>query len=118
MQTHITILSALYITLGALGVLAAIVVFISIAGGGSLSGDTQALAITFGVGAVIALFILLISAPGIIGGIGLLKGKSWSRILVIILACLNLLNIPFGTALGVYSLWALTRPEAQRILSS
>jgi hypothetical protein len=118
MQTHITIIGALYIALGGLGVLAAIVVFISIAGGGLLSGDAQALAITSGVGAVIALIILLISAPGVIGGIGLLKGKSWSRILVIILACLNLLNIPFGTALGIYSLWALTRPEAQRILSS
>ncbi len=117
MQNHITILGALYIALGALGVLAAIVVFVSIVSGGLLSGDAQALAITSGVGTVIALFILLISAPGIIGGIGLLKRKSWARILVIILACLNLLNIPFGTILSIYALWAMTRPETQQMFS-
>lgn len=117
MQNHITILGALYIAIGALGVLAAIIIFVSVVGGGLLSGDAQALAITSGVGTVIALIVLLVSAPGIIGGIGLLKRKTWARILVIILACINLLNLPFGTALSIYSLWALTRPEAQQILS-
>lgn len=117
MQKHITILGTLYIALGTLGVLAAIIVFVSVVGGGLLSGDAQALAITSGVGTVVAVFILLISAPGIIGGIGLLKRKSWARMLVMILACLNLLSIPFGTALGIYALWALTRPETQQILT-
>lgn len=117
MQQHITILGTIFTALGALGVLVGLVVLIMVVGGGLLSGDAHAAAITSGVGFIITFIILLASAPGIIGGIGLLKRKSWSRILVIILACLNLLSIPIGTVIGIYALWVLTRPEAPQILS-
>ncbi len=116
MQKHITILGVLYIALGILGVLAALIVFVSVVGGGLISGDRQAMAITGIVGSVVALFIFLISVPGVIGGIGLLQRRSWARILVLILGCLNLLNFPFGTGLGIYTLWALTKPETQSLL--
>ena len=53
------------------------------------------------------MFLLIISAPGIIGGFGILKKYSWARVLVLILGALNLLNIPFGTILGVYTFWVL-----------
>jgi hypothetical protein len=115
MQTHIKVLGYLSIAFGALGVLVALIVFVSVAGGGLISGDAEAIAITSGVGSVIAVLVILVSAPSIIGGIGLLQWRPWARILVIILGCLNLLNFPFGTALGIYTLWALTRPEAQSL---
>jgi hypothetical protein len=115
MEKHITILGVLYIALGALGVLAAVIVFVAVVGGGLLSGEAEAIAITSGVGSIIAIFLILISAPGIIGGIGLLQRRSWARILVLIVGCLNLLSIPFGTALGIYTLWALTKTETQRL---
>jgi len=118
MQQHITILGVLYIILGALGILAGVIVFVTVAGGGIISGDGEAMAITAVVGSAIAIFLFLISAPGVIGGIGLLQRRSWARILVLILGCLNLLSIPFGTALGIYTLWALTKPEAQSLLSA
>ena len=114
MQKHITILGALYIAFGILGVLFALIVFAGIVGGGLLSGDMGAIAITTGVGSVIGFFLLLISAPGIIGGLGLLKRRPWARVLVLILGCLNLLNIPFGTILGAYTIWALTNSEMQQ----
>jgi hypothetical protein len=79
--------------------------------GGLISGDHTAIAITALVGTLIGGFILLLSIPGLIGGIGLLYRKEWARILVIILGFLNLLNIPFGTILGIYTIWALMRPE-------
>ena len=116
-QQHITILGGIFIALSSLMLLAALIVFLGLVGGGLLSGDAQAMAITSGLGVVIALFLLILSAPGIIGGIGLLKRKSWSRILVIVLAILNLLNVPLGTLIGIYALWVLTRPEAIDILS-
>ena len=118
MQKHLTILGALYIALGALGILAALIVFVAVAGGGLLSGDAGAIAITSGVGTVIALFLILISAPGVIGGIGLLKRQSWARILVLILGCINILNIPLGTALGIYTIWVLMQSDTQRTLTS
>jgi hypothetical protein len=33
--------------------------------------------------------------------------KSWGRILAIVIGILALITIPFGTALGIYTLWVL-----------
>jgi hypothetical protein len=107
MQKHITVLGALYIAFGALQVLMAIIIFTLVVGGGILSCDEQAIAVTSGVGSIAASFLILLAVPGIVGGIGLLKYRSWARILVLILGCLNLLSIPLGTALGIYTIWVL-----------
>ena len=61
--------------------------------------------------AFIFLILLVISVPGIIAGIGLLQYRPWARILTIILSVIELLNFPFGTALGFYGIWALLSPE-------
>jgi hypothetical protein len=47
------------------------------------------------------------------GGIGLLKGREWGRILSIIHAALNLLWVPVGTVIGVLILIYLTKTETQ-----
>jgi|SRR5664280_1954788 len=44
---------------------------------------------------------------GVIAGWGLYERRSWARILAIVLALLNLLHPPFGTAIGIYTLWVL-----------
>ncbi len=51
--------------------------------------------------AIIALF----SIPSIVGGIALLNGKKWALTLLLVLGCIKLLSFPFGTALGIYSIW-------------
>jgi hypothetical protein len=33
--------------------------------------------------------------------------KPWGRILAIVIAILALIHIPFGTAMGIYTLWVL-----------
>lgn len=40
-------------------------------------------------------------------GWGLLSRQPWGRTLALVLGCLNLLDFPFGTALGIYTLWVL-----------
>ena len=57
----------------------------------------------------------LLSFPKIIAGVGLLRRKSWGRILALILAFLALFHVPLGTALGVYSLVVLLREDASRL---
>jgi hypothetical protein len=53
-------------------------------------------------------FLLMASAVvGIITGWGLLERQPWARMLAIVLGCINLIDMPFGTALGVYTLWVL-----------
>lgn len=114
MDKHITILGVLYVAFSALCLLSALVVFVSIAGGGVLSGDMDSAVITTGVATALAVFLLIISLPGLIGGIGLLQYKPWARILVMVLGIINLINIPIGTILGVYTLWVLLNDETVR----
>ena len=118
MEKHVTVLGVLYIAFSALGILAAIIVFTAVVGGGLISGDSEAMAITAIVGPIIALFLILVSVPGIIGGIGLLKRRNWARVLALVLGFLNLLNIPFGTALGVYTIWVLLKDETVRLFNT
>jgi hypothetical protein len=118
MRQHIDILAWLYIALGALGVFAAFFVFAIVGGAGLLTRDAGAAALVAGIGFFIAIFVAVLSLPNIICGWGLLKHKSWSRVLALVLGCLHLISFPFGTAVGIYSLWVLTKPEAQQLLSS
>lgn len=52
------------------------------------------------------IFLVGAGISGVIGG-GLLARQSWARMLAIIFGGLSLLDIPFGTALGIYTLWVL-----------
>jgi len=45
---------------------------------------------------------------------GLLQRKSWARVLAIIFGVMALLKFPFGTALGIYTLWVLA-PSASGV---
>jgi hypothetical protein len=58
-----------------------------------------------GAGLLVA---LLLFTPALVAGYGLLKRKSWARTAGIVAALLMTLNIPFGTALAIYSLWFLS----------
>ncbi len=117
MDRHISILGMLFVIYHALGLLAGIGLFALLSGIGLFSGDAQAAGILTIIGTGLGLFLVVISLPGFIAGIGLLQRKSWSRILALILGFLNLFNVPIGTALGVYTIWALMNPESERLLS-
>jgi hypothetical protein len=56
MERHVTVLGILYIAFSALGLLLAIIIFTAVVGGGIISGDSEAMAITGIVGPAIALF--------------------------------------------------------------
>ena len=60
---------------------------------------------------VVIAFFLILSIPGLVAGFGLFKRKEWARILALILSVLDLFNFPLGTAMGVYSIWALSNKE-------
>ncbi len=118
MEKHVTVLGILYIAFSTLGLLLAIIIFTAVVGGGLISGDSQAMAITAVVGPAVALFFVLLSAPGLIGGIYLLKHRPWSRILVLILGFINLIEIPIGTALGIYTIWVLFKDESVQLFTA
>jgi hypothetical protein len=51
---------------------------------------------------------------GIIAGIGLLQRKAWARMGALLLGGVSLIDMPFGTALGIYTLWVLLPAESEQ----
>ncbi|MEQ9466434.1 MAG: hypothetical protein RLN88_03430 [Ekhidna sp.] len=55
---------------------------------------------------IVFILLLIFSAlPSIIAGIGLLQNKSWGVVIALIAGCISIFSFPFGTAVGVYSIY-------------
>jgi len=67
---------------------------------------------------IVAVLMFVVSVAGIVAGIGVLKRKSWGRVLMLVISFINLLRIPFGTALGAYSIWVLLNDETIRLFKT
>lgn len=121
MQQHIKIVAILNIIYGALIALVGLTILLVFGGLASvvgISGDSDAAAgagVLGAIGVGVAALFVVLAAPSIAGGLGLLKYRPWARILTIVLAALHLLSIPLGTALGIYTLWALLKPESEAL---
>jgi hypothetical protein len=53
------------------------------------------------------------AAAGLIAGWGLLDRQPWARTLTIVLGAFSLIDLPFGTALGIYTLWVLLPAQSE-----
>jgi hypothetical protein len=51
---------------------------------------------------------------GIVTGWGLLERQPWARMLAIVLGCFSLVEMPLGTALGIYTLWVLLPAQSEQ----
>lgn len=111
MQKHINIVAAIQIGFSIFGILFALLIYAILNLVGDFTDEPEANVILSIVANVIATVFVILAIPGIIGGLGLFKRKEWARILVLILSVLDLLHFPVGTAVGVYSIWALVQPE-------
>jgi len=60
-----------------------------------------------GIMPVLVTMTVLTAVLAFVAGFSLLKRKPWGRILAIIFAVFALFKFPFGTALGIYTLWVL-----------
>ena len=110
--THITVLAWINIGFSALFGFIGIFALFFLTGIGMVSQDVEAMSILGFVGLAAALFFSALAIPGLAAGYGLLKRRAWGRVLAIIVAVLDLFNIPVGTAIGVYALWLLTHHHA------
>ncbi|HLL74969.1 MAG TPA: hypothetical protein VK421_06860 [Pyrinomonadaceae bacterium] len=52
-------------------------------------------------------FALIYTVPSYVAGYAMLKRKPWARVAAIIAAVVEVMNVPFGTAIGIYALWFL-----------
>jgi phage shock protein PspC (stress-responsive transcriptional regulator) len=63
----------------------------------------------------VAILLLAKAACGFVAGWGLTQREPWARVVVLVLAFVSLFtNIPFGTALGIYTMWVLLPAESEQ----
>jgi hypothetical protein len=118
MKKHVTLAGSVQIGFSVLGLIAAVTVFVSISfARGFVGDDDVAQNVLSFISISLPLVIGVLSTLGVVGGVGLLVYKPWARYLVLIVAALGCLNIPFGTAKGVYIIWVLIQDETVKLFS-
>lgn len=125
MDTHVKVLGVLYLVLSGLALLTALFLLLAVGGAAGIVGiaaDPRDAAVAIPVlglaGTALAAVLLVLALPGIVAGWGLLNFRPWARILALVLSALNLLNVPFGTALGLYGLWVLLNKDTERLFAA
>lgn len=123
MKRHVDFLATLYVAWGAIFALVAIAGF-ALAGGafaiaqstGSVRfGSEMAARLTGVTISLIAVIALVWAILHLVVGRQLKKYRPSARLMTLGLAIGNLILLPFGTALGVYALWALLKDEGRRL---
>lgn len=118
MRVHLDVLAWLHGIWGALGILAGMSLWVLGVGTdaalldlGSVSGsDHAAMWMFLATGAVLVAFGLLM----LLIGRWLFRRRGAGRVAALACAVPNLVIVPFGTALGVYTIWALLNDDARR----
>ena len=113
--SQLTLLTSLWFALGALRLLAALGVFVV---GTVMLPMIIAHArepIPFPVHMMVAWFGVFVGITALLTFVaawGLYKREPWGRTMALVMAFLNLLSVPFGTALGIYTLVVLLPRES------
>jgi hypothetical protein len=119
MKKHVTVVGAIHIGFGILGLIGAIAAFFALNfAKGFVEGEEIPSMVLGFLSVSVPILIGFLSTLGLVGGIGLLSHLSWARYLVIVVAALGCLNIPIGTLKGVYSLWVLLQDETIKLFEN
>jgi membrane associated rhomboid family serine protease len=120
-ERHVTLLGILEAIWGALAMLVGVSMLLQ-AGGAAAElidpvGTTVELAagLTAAIFAVIGMFALLWGGAHVWAAALLKRRRPFGRILSLALAVVDLLVLPFGTALGAYAMWVLLTNEGRRL---
>lgn len=105
MDIHGRVMAILHIISGALIVGAILIVGLFFSALFSVAQDQPGA--FAGLGAAIAVPLILIGACQIGAAVAYLNGKPAARPFVIVFGVLGMFSFPIGTALGVYTIWVL-----------
>lgn len=123
MKRHVDFLALLYIIWGALFLLVG-VAGLALSGGAAAlvssaglvrHGASLAASLTAITLAAVAVLSLVWAALHLWVGSQLRRYRPWARLLALGLAVINLVLLPFGTALGIYACWALLTDDGRRL---
>jgi hypothetical protein len=117
MRIHLDVLGWLYVIAGAFGVLTGCSLGILASGTtialAELATETPAgrsvvwLLVIFGIGFIVGGLLMMLT------GRSVLRRVRRGRLAALLLAIPNLVVVPFGTALGVYTFWTLLNDDAR-----
>jgi hypothetical protein len=106
MRKHVRILGWLQICLGIVDLLIGLAAFGILSSIGVASGDVAAFGILSVIGGFVGVFMLVMAIPNLICGIGLLRDwGGWVIVLAVVLGIFNLVKVPYGTAIALYTFW-------------
>ncbi len=108
---HINLVGILHVAWSLLLLVGACVLVIVVVAGGFFSGEEEVAYLVIPIATFASTLLCAIAIAGFIGAYGLLKRRNWGRFTLMVLSAFWLIKIPVGTALGIYSFWALTRDE-------
>jgi hypothetical protein len=63
----------------------------------------------------LALIAIAWGAAHVIVGVPLRRRRPWARMMALMLGSVDLLLVPYGTALGIYALWLLLREDGKNV---
>jgi hypothetical protein len=122
MKSHVDFLGLLFIVWGlltvviglstlALGVGAvALITSANRTGGGEVAAGITAAAFT-----TLALIAMVWGTAHVVVGLPLRRHTPWSRLIALMLGSVDLLLLPYGTALGVYALYVLLNEKGKAL---
>ena len=121
MSSHVDLVGVLFIlwglltTLVGLSTLALGIGAIALIASGAPGGGGQfAAGFTAAAFTALALIAILWGAAHIVVGVPLRRRRHWSRVAALVLGSVDLVLLPYGTAVGCYTLWALLSEEGKR----
>jgi len=83
--------------------------------GRSGGGGQVAAGVTAAIFTTLAVIAIAWGAAHVVVGVPLRRRRPWARLVALTLGAVDLLLLPYGTAVGVYAMWALLSEDGKRI---
>lgn len=109
MDIHHRAAAILHIVSSVLALCMILVFFLAVSGFAVFGAGTGASGLVFGFGTVFLGVMAVPALADLVAAIAFLRGSATARIFLIVFGALDLLAFPWGTLIGVYTLWALLR---------
>ncbi len=124
MASHVDFVGVLFVVWGllttlvgvstlALGV-GAVALITSASGGG---GGAFAAGVTAALFTTLAVIAIIWGSAHVVVGVPLRRRRPWARIIALMLGSVDLLLLPYGTALGVYALYVLLNEKGKALFT-
>jgi hypothetical protein len=125
MSSHVDFVGVLFIVWGILTMLvglstlalgvgaAAIITSASREGGSQFAAGLMAAVFTG-----LAIIAIVWGLAHVVVGAPLRRRRPWTRVIALMLGAVDLLLLPYGTALGCYTLWVLLHEEGKKLFLS